>query len=118
MNEAHFCEYPRYFVTHSKSSLTKPTLLLLNNHDSHLSKEALEYFKSKEVTVLPFPLHCSHKLQPLDRSVYGSLKKYVNFMCDSWMTNHPGSTITIYNIRGIIKTALPLAATPNNTLTG
>ncbi|KAF2902807.1 hypothetical protein ILUMI_03378 [Ignelater luminosus] len=60
---------------HIKPSEEKPVLLLLDNHDSHLSIEALDYFKANGVTVLPFPPHCRRKLQPLDRSVYGPLKK-------------------------------------------
>uniref|UniRef100_A0AAZ1Y0S8 Uncharacterized protein n=1 Tax=Oreochromis aureus TaxID=47969 RepID=A0AAZ1Y0S8_OREAU len=28
--------------------------------------------------MLSFPPHCSHRLQPLDRSVYGPLKRHIN----------------------------------------
>lgn len=55
-------------------------------------------------------------MQPLDVSVYGPLKNFVKSACDSWMTNHPGSTISIYDIPGVVFTALPLAVTPANIL--
>jgi len=93
-------------------------LLLLDNHDSHLSITALDICKENGVTVLSFPPHCSHKLQPLDRSVYGPLKKYCNSAIDNWMVNNPGKTFSIYDIPGIVKTALPLATTPNNITAG
>ena len=48
--------------------------------------------KNNGVVILSFPPHCSHELQPLDRSVYGPLKKYVNSFCDSWMRNNPGKS--------------------------
>ena len=48
--------------------------MLLDNHDSHLSIEALDYFKENGVSVCSFPPYCSHKLKPLDRSVFGPFK--------------------------------------------
>ncbi|XP_039312519.1 uncharacterized protein LOC120359372 [Solenopsis invicta] len=68
--------------------------------------------------MLSFSPHCSHKMQSLDVSVYGSLKKYLNTALDSWMLNHPGKTLSIYNIPGIIRDVLPLAATPSNIMAG
>ncbi|KAJ8950033.1 hypothetical protein NQ314_008039 [Rhamnusium bicolor] len=107
-------EFAKHFVRNVKCTRERPVLLLLDNHDAHLSIEALNFLKNNGVCVLSFPPHCSHKLQPLDRSVYGPFKKYVNTACDAWMRNHPGSTMTIYDIPGIVNTALPLAVTQNN----
>lgn len=118
MNEEHFIKFAHHFVKFVKSSTDKPVLLLLDNHNSHLSIEALDFFKDNGVTVLSFPPHCSHKLQPLDRSVYGPFKKYYNNQCDAWITNHPGKTMTIYDIPGVVKLALPLACTPINIQAG
>lgn len=92
--------------------------MLLDNHDSHLSIEGLNYSKENGITILSFPSHCSHKLQPLDRSVYGPLKKYISSAFDSWMVNNPGKTMTIYEIPEMVKQALPLAATSNNITAG
>ncbi|XP_025192175.1 uncharacterized protein LOC112592366 [Melanaphis sacchari] len=114
MKETHFIDYLKHFVSHVRCSKTKPVLLLLDNHDSHLSIEGLNYSKENGITILSFPPHCSHKLQPLDRSVYGPLKKYISSAFDSWMVNNPGKTMTIYEIPEMVKQALPLAATPNN----
>lgn len=70
------------------------------------------------IVMLSFPPHCSHKLQPLNRSVFGPLKKAVNSTCDGWMRSHPGKTITIYDIPGILTTAMPLALTQSNIQAG
>ncbi|XP_050506078.1 uncharacterized protein LOC126884227 [Diabrotica virgifera virgifera] len=118
MTKEHFLLFSRHFVKHVGCSLDRPLLLLLDNHDSHLSIAALNYLKNNGVTVLSFPPHCSHKLQPLDRSVYGPFKKYINSACDSWITNNPGRTMTIYDIPAIVRDALPLAATPKNIMSG
>ncbi|KAJ8956451.1 hypothetical protein NQ318_010765 [Aromia moschata] len=114
MKEEHFVKFIKHFIYHVRYSRERPVLLLLDNHDSHLSIEVVDICKQSDVTVLSFPAHCSHKLQPLDRSVYGPLKKYCNSAIDNWMVNNPGKTVTIYDIPGIVKTALPLAATPES----
>ena len=56
--------------------MDNPVLLFLDNHESHVWVECSA--KQNIVIMLSFPLHCSHKLQPLDRSVYGPLKCYNN----------------------------------------
>ena len=68
--------------------------------------------------MLSFPPHTSHTLQPLDRSVYGPFKKYYNSACDGWILGHPGRTMKIYDIPGMVGTAFPRAMTPANILSG
>ncbi|KAF2880958.1 hypothetical protein ILUMI_25217 [Ignelater luminosus] len=46
MKEENFIKYAKHFVQHVKPSKEKPVLLLLDNHDSHFSIEALDYFKA------------------------------------------------------------------------
>lgn len=118
MQEEQFLEFVKHFVRNVRCSKEHPVLLLLDNHDSHLSIEALNFLKDNGVCVLSFPPHCSHKLQPLDRSVYGPFKKYVNTTCDAWMRNHPGATMSIYDIPGIVNTSLPMAVSQMNIING
>ncbi|KAJ8964234.1 hypothetical protein NQ314_005063 [Rhamnusium bicolor] len=118
MKEEHCIKFIKHFIHHARCSKERPVLLLLDNHESHLSVPALDICKENGVTVLSFPPHCSHKLQPLDRSVYGPLKKYCNSAIDNWMVNNAGKTFSIYDIPGIVKMTLPLAATPTNIMAG
>ncbi|KAJ8335354.1 hypothetical protein SKAU_G00386960 [Synaphobranchus kaupii] len=105
----------RHFKKHCNASMESPQLLLLDNHSSHLSFQGIEFCRANGIVLLSFPPHCSHKLQPLDRSVYGPLKRYINSTIDFWLKMaHPGRTITIYNLPSIVATALPAAATPAN----
>ncbi|KYN36612.1 hypothetical protein ALC56_09037, partial [Trachymyrmex septentrionalis] len=118
MKEEHFIKYCQHFVRHVRPSKEKPVLLLVDNHESHLSIEALDYLKENGIIVLSFPYHCSHKLQPLDRSVYEPLKNYINTACDNWVASNPGKSLSIHHISEIIKTALPLATTSTNIQEG
>ena len=56
MIEKNFVKFAKHFVSYARCSKQNPCLLLLDNHDSHLSAEALDYFKDNGVTLLSFPL--------------------------------------------------------------
>lgn len=105
MNADIFVKFLQHFIKHTNCSTENPALLLLDNHESHLSIAGL-------------PPHCTHKLQPLDRSVFGPFKKYINSNCDLWITSNPGKTMSIYDIPGIVAKALPSAATVSNIRAG
>lgn len=93
-------------------------LVLLDNHESHLYLPVIDFCKDNDIVLLSLPPLCSHKLQPLDRSVYGPFKKFVNREMDQWMTMHPGSRMTIYDIPQIVAGALPDAVSPQNIMSG
>lgn len=118
MTENEFVMFVQHFIQHTRCTKEKPVLLLLDNHGSHLSLEAITLAKSNGVVVLSFPPHCSHRLQPLDRSVYGPFKRFISAAQDSWMRNHPGKPMTIYDIPSLVSEALPKAITPANIMNG
>ena len=68
--------------------------------------------------MLTLPPHCSHTLQPLDRTVYGPLKKFYNVACNAWQLRHPGQTITIYDVAENLGSSYPQAFTPGNITSG
>ena len=88
----------QHFIKHSRCCKENQVLLLMNNHDSHVSIAVIDKAKENGIVLLTFPPHCSHKLQPLDRSVFGPLKRYYNDAANSWLISNPGKTITIYDI--------------------
>ena len=118
MQEAEFLKFLEHFKKQAKPTIDQKCLLLLDNHISHVSIQALDYCKKNGIVLLSFPPHCTHKLQPLDRSVFGPFKKMINSATDNWMRNHPGQTMTIHYIPGIVKEAFPLAVTATNAIAG
>ncbi|XP_030753863.1 uncharacterized protein LOC115880724 [Sitophilus oryzae] len=118
MQDTEFLKYLQHFQKYASATIDHRVLLLLDNHASHISIQALDYCSENGIVVLAFPPHCSHKLQPLDRSVYGPLKKAINCGCDAWMRSNPGKTMTIYNIPSIVTTAFPMALTSSNIQAG
>lgn len=45
INDVQFVEYLKHFVSHTRCTPTHPLLLLLDNHESHISIDALNYCK-------------------------------------------------------------------------
>jgi hypothetical protein len=118
MTSENFTIFLKHFTDHVKCTVQSPVLLLLDNHDSHISVASIEYAKNNGIVMLTFPPHCSHKLQPLDRSVYGPFKKFYNSACDSWMLENPGRCMTIMDIAGRVGKAFPQAMSPVNIQSG
>ncbi|KAJ8966378.1 hypothetical protein NQ314_003554 [Rhamnusium bicolor] len=70
MNSDIFINVMKHFIKCSGSSKTNPSLLLYDNHESHISLQCIELAKDNGVTVLTFPPHSTHKLQPLDVGIF------------------------------------------------
>lgn len=113
-----FVEWFRHFIYHAKPSIDCPLLLLMDNHESHVSLAIIELARKNHVKLLTLPPHTSHKLQPLDKSVYGPLKRYYNNHCQSWLLNNVGKRITIYDIAEILGLAYPMAFCTRNSISG
>ena len=109
-----FMKYLEHFVKHVKCSPDQKVLLLLDNHDSHISLESLDFCKRSGVVLLTFPPHCSHRLQPLDVAVYGPFKQFYSQSANAWMNNNPGRPMVIHDVAEVVGMAYPLAFTPKN----
>ena len=118
MNSDTFLKFLKHFVQHTKCSPEKPALLLLDNHESHVNIGVADMAREHGLVILTFPPHCSHKLHPLDRTVFGAFKRYYNAACNTWMLNHPGKLITIYDVAGLAGTAYPRAFVPDTIQAG
>lgn len=114
MTNKEFLVFMDHFIKHTKPSPDEPVLLLLDNHSSHIDIDVIEKAKKNSVILLSFPPHCTHRLQPLDVGVNGPFKAYCSKAQNNWLRTNPGKTMSIYEIPGIVKYALPLAATPIN----
>jgi len=53
----------------------EPRLLICDNHDSHISADFIRHCIANDIILLLLPPHSSHLLQPLDVSIFFSLKQ-------------------------------------------
>ena len=90
----------------------------MDNHEAHMSLEAVDLAKANGIVLLTIPPHTSHRLQPPDRTVYGPFKNAYSVAMDGWMRSHPGRTVTIFDVPQIVKTAQAAAMTNANIVSG
>ena len=69
---------------YTNCSRDDPIIMSMDNHESHISVDMLQYAKNNGVHVITLPPDTSYKTEPLDRSVFGPLKRCYNaeFMDD------------------------------------
>ena len=65
-----------------------------------------------------FPPHCSHMMQPLDKTVYGPFKKFYAAAMKGWMSDNKGRPLGIYDVPHLVAKAYPKAMTPENITAG
>ena len=64
----------KVFDRHTKKTAgNRYRLLILDGHSSHVSMDFLNYCETACILVVVLPLHLTHRLQPLDVSVFSSL---------------------------------------------
>ena len=118
MNSELFPVVLRHFIKFMNVSITDPAVLFLDNHVSHLSLEAIEPARENGLHLVTFPPHCSHKLQPLDVSVFGPIKRNYSALCDAWLTSNPNKFISIYDVTKISSEAYARAFNIPNITSG
>jgi hypothetical protein len=68
--------------------------------------------------MLTLPPYCNHKLQPLDLTVFGSLKAYYKSAVDSFLMRNPCVPMTVYQVAECTGEAHIRALTPAYIMEG
>ena len=113
-----FLECLKHFVRYAHCSKDKTALLLLDNHESHVSLEAIDFCRENGIIMLIFPSHCTHKLQPLDKTVFGPFKTFYHKAGNDWIYNNPGKRMSIYDVASLVGKAYPKSFTSSNIISG
>ncbi|XP_055522858.1 uncharacterized protein LOC129717036 [Wyeomyia smithii] len=108
----------RHFKAFTRVYKENPLLLIVDNHESHRSLPAIEICRDNGIHLLTKPPHCSHRLQPMDVSVFSPFKHSMNVLCDECTYRHPGKPMSIFNLPAIIDSALEQSATERNIKAG
>jgi hypothetical protein len=107
-----FVEWFKHFLSHCRPDTDRPILLILDGHKTHtLNLDVINLAREKCVTLLCLPPHCSHRLQPLDVGFMKPLMTYYSQEAQTWLRNHPGRIITMYQVGEIFGAAYLRAAT-------
>ena len=118
MNTELFYEWLKHFKKHVKPSADDPVLLVLDNHSSHCSIEAIDYCRENHIILLSIPPHSSHRTQPLDVVYYGPLKTVYATEVDRWLSKHPGRVVTQADVGKIFSRAYNEVSTLGKAVQG
>ncbi|XP_041350707.1 uncharacterized protein LOC121369719 [Gigantopelta aegis] len=114
MTAATFLECLKHFERYVHCSKDNTVLLLLDNHESHVSLETIDFCRENGIVLLSFPQHCTHKLQTLDKTMFGPFKRLYHRAANNWMYNNPGKRMSIYDVAGLVGKAYPKSFTSSN----
>ena len=117
-NDDLFMKWLEHFTLHVKCSQSDKCLLLVDGHSSHKTLRAVNFCRENGIEMISLPAHCTHKLQPLDRTYFKPLKTAYYKNCDSWMAKNPGKRITIHNVASLAGAAYMSVSTPALALNG
>lgn len=101
INTELFLDWLKHFQQHSQAKKENPVLLILANHSSHISLNAIEFCRENDIQLLSLPPHASHKLQPLDVAFFGPLKTAYSREADNYMVTNPGKTINQFTVASL-----------------
>lgn len=71
----------------------RPVLIIYDGHTTHVGLDVIQIAKNNDVTILKLPPHTSHLLQPLDLSVFKSLKSRWDAKLVEWQRRNVGTKI-------------------------
>ena len=118
VNSDLFLEWLSFFVDQVKPSEEHSALLVLDNHESHRAFQVLDYATTHHVQLLTVPPHTTHRLQPMDLTVYGPLAIYFEQAVDVFQKNHPSRRIQMTDMAKLFNDAYPRACTVKNAVSG
>lgn len=111
-----FAKVLEHIKTNTHCNKEQPILLLLDNHESHVSYESIKFCKENGISLLSFPPHTTHRIQPLDVGVFGPFKGSLSVAFDDWMLSNPGKAITIRNLGELSNRAFEKAFSLSNII--
>ena len=97
----------------TRSSKEDRILLLKNNHESHRTLDSVLYARENRITLVTFPPHCSHQLQPLDVGMMGPFKGELHVAQHYWVIANPGKVI-ICDLASLTNAAYQTSFTAKN----
>ena len=108
--------FTNHFLAYAPPS--RPLLLLMDGHSSHFSPLFVNSAAEEQIIGFCLPPNSTHKTQPLDKGVFGPLKRSWREECHSYIMNNPGKVITRYQFSMLFGKAWMKSVIPSNIVSG
>ena len=93
-------------------------LLIVDGHNLHVTLDVVMKAMDVGLDLLTFPSYMTHRLQPLDVSIFAPFKKYFRRYRDAWIMKNRGRDACKEILAMWISLELQRALTPSNILAG
>jgi hypothetical protein len=122
MTASLFSQWISHFIKSLESrdgvSPTNRHLLIVDGHNSHVTLEVVHKAMQVGLDLVTLPSHTSHRLQPLDVSVFGPFKKAFKRYRDTWTLQNIGRGASKAMLAQWVLAALRKALTETNIKSG
>lgn len=108
----------KHIIKYTNCTTENPILLIIDNHGTHISLEAINYSRANGIVLLSLPPHSTHRMQPLDVCVYGPFKSRCKVAFNDYISANPGKTIRIQDIARLTADPYLQSFSPNNIVKG
>ena len=108
--------FRKQFISHAPAS--RPLILLLDGHSSHLNPDTIKFAAEKGVILFALPPNTTHLTQPLDKGVFGPFKSHWKRVCHDFQISHPGQVVNEYNFVSLLSKAWLESMTTANIIAG
>ena len=92
--------------------------MILDGHGSHETLGIIERAIAENIVMISLPPHCTHALQPLDRTVFGPLKSAYNGECSDFLVDHPLHVINKWTFSTLFRKSWEKALSVENITSG
>jgi len=114
-----FVQWFQHFIQCVKPSPQNKHLLILDGHCSHSKNlEAIKLARENGVVILSFPAHTTHRLQPLDVTVFKSFKTWYNIEIENYLRSSQGTGVGVHLVSRFVNKAFLKAATMETAVNG
>ena len=96
----------------------RPQLLIMDGHSSHETLGILEMAREENIHILCLPPHCTHFLQPLDRTVFRPFKNYYDEACSDYLSENSLNAVTKFSFPELFRQAFEASMTKSNLKNG
>jgi len=94
--------FEKSFLITAQLTPDNPVLLMYDGHSSHVDLKLIEIAINNIVTILLLPPHSSHLLQPMDLTVFKSVKIVWDQRLCTWNRHHYGQKLPKQELSRII----------------
>ncbi|XP_039291697.1 uncharacterized protein LOC111054816 [Nilaparvata lugens] len=118
MNGELFLDTLKHIQVQKECSKSNPLVLILDDHEPHVGLDVVMYCRDNGIHLLTFHPHTTHRMQPLDTSVFGPFKRRLAAEYNIWLSENPGHTISIREIPKLSKKPFIESFTETNIKSG